>query len=668
MQRFARCMARCMALPVVLLMALLAGPAARQLRADIDPSWLGAWMGEVQSPPVDGKSQFEMPVTIVVRSVEAKADGATQARSSVEIDVTILRAGAMAKPAVEVVANGRNLAFTLDSQGRRARFEGALEPAAAEPAASPRVVGTFAFLLEDGGKSDAFEWTMRRVDLAREQANARLYRATLDAQGQKLPMGLALAEGPHGWCASMEIASQGVLDLAVEVARTDAGFTIRMPVGVIATIQLVPNADSSVLEGTFEQGTFKGPIRFELAAGERLRTKRRPQDPEPPFPYDTRDVRINHPAGHVLAGTLSMPREQSLARDGRVPAVVLVTGSGPQNRDEELLGHRPFAVIADALARAGIAVLRCDDRGVGDSTGSFAGATTIDLASDADIASQWLNREPGIDPARVGMIGHSEGALIVPLVALWQHDGDAPVHPLAFGIALAMPAESGAATLTRQSDRIMELSGIEEAKRTAAIDAHRAVMAAAAARGASAEPGELERLVKVMVRAQIVAGGLGPVTDAQLSATAANAYAQIIDPWMSGFIAYDPAPVLARLEMPMVAVYGGKDVQVVAEPNATLATKIVRDAGGTIVTRVHADANHLFQPAVTGLPDEYGSIETTIDPAILAELVRDAVALASRGPVAQIRDEERPAAWRATRDDSALPPRRWILQQQERVQ
>jgi hypothetical protein len=120
--------------------------------------------------------------------------------------------------------------------------------------------------------------------------------------------------------------------------------------------------------------------------------------------------------------------------------------------------------------------------------------------------------------------------------------------------------------------------------------------------------------------------------------------------------------------MPMVAVYGGKDVQVVAEPNATLATRIVRDAGGTIVTRVHADANHLFQPAVTGLPDEYGSIETTIDPAILAELVRDAVALASRGPVAQIRDEERPAAWRATRDDSVLPPRRWILQQQERVQ
>ena len=646
--------ARHVVLLALLLAACLPIAFARPTRADLDPAWIGAWMGEVKSPPVDGTSQLEMPVTIIVR----------QGPGGAEVAVTILRAGALAKPTTEVVANGRSLAFTLDSQGRRARFEGALGEA-------ERMSGTFAFLLADGTRSDpAFAWSMRRVDLASEQATARIYAATLDAAGQKIPMRLALAEGPRGWCAAMEIASQGILDLPVEVVRGEAGFTVTLPAGAVATIALTPNADATVLEGSFTQGAFKGPIRFELAPGTRLSGKRRPQDPQPPFPYETREVRINHPAGHVLAGTLSMPAVESasaagLARDGRVPAVVLVTGSGPQNRDEELLGHRPFAVIADALARAGIAVLRYDDRGAGESTGAFAGATTLDFASDADIASEWLKRQPAVDPARVGMIGHSEGAMIVPIVSVWQHDGDAPVHPLAFGIALAMPAGSGGATLTRQSDRIMEASGIDATKRKAAIEAHRAVMQAVAAR---AENEDLQRLVAVMVRTQLIAGQSAPLTDTQMAATVANAFGQVTDPWMAQFIAFDPAPILARLEMPLAVLLGGKDVQVVAEPNALLLTDLPAKSGAVVSVRTYPDANHLFQRATTGLPDEYGAIADTIDPAILADIVTLATDLARAAPAPQIPDARRPAGWADLVRDTDVPPRRWLLKPQEKTE
>ncbi|MGA1224057.1 MAG: alpha/beta hydrolase family protein [Phycisphaerales bacterium] len=645
--------------PLALLASLLAATislASTARAAQLDERWVGAWMGTVASPDA-GVTQLTMPVTVVVRKgISAEAG----AESAPIVEVTILRAGALAKTAADVVADGASLAFTLDSQGRRARFEGTLEaPADAEKDADPTVKGTFVFLLPDGGRSEpAFLWSMRRVDLVRDLPNATVYAAALDAGGQKLPMRLALAEGPRGLAASMEVASQGLLDLAVEVDRTATGYTVRLPAGAVATIELESKDDGAVLEGTFTQGAFNGPIRFERTPAARLTSQRRPQDPVPPFPYANSEVEIAHPAGHALGGTLSIPSDSPLAREGRVPAVVLVTGSGPQNRDEELLGHRPFAVIADALARAGVAVLRYDDRGVGASTGTFAGATTLDLASDADIASEWLKRQPGIDPARVGMIGHSEGAMIVPIVAMWQNEGDAPVHPLAFGVAMAMPAESGGATLTRQPGAMFRAAGADERKIEAAIAAHRAVMEAVAA-NATAE--EKQVLVAGMVRTQLAASGAS-LSDIEMAAAISNAYAQITDPWMAAFIAFDPAPVLTRGEIPMLAIFGGKDVQGDAETNAFLYGQLATKGGAKVLARVYPDANHLFQIAGTGMPDEYGAIETTIEPAILADIVEFVVSSARSAPHAQIPEASRPEGWNA----GEAPKRLWLYEPKEK--
>ena len=595
----------------------VSAPSARG--AELDPAWLGGWMGSVKAPPGGRDGALEMPVSIDIRK---GADAATPV-----ISVTILRAGALEANARDIVADGRSLAFTLESQGRRARFEATLGEG--EPARA--CSGSFAFLMPDGTLSaPAYLWSMSRVDRVADLPDVRVYAATLDALGQKLPMRLGLAEGPLGWCGSFDIPAQGVLGLAVAVERTAAGFRVTLPVQTVATIELEADAELKVLTGVFAQAGFRGPIRFELDPAARIGNARRPQDPKPPFPYADSAVVIAHPAGHALSGTLSMPSPEAaraLVGDAAgargVPAVVLVSGSGPQNRDEELLGHRPFAVIADALARAGFAVLRYDDRGVGASTGRYAGATTLDFASDADIATEWLKRQPGIDPAKVGLLGHSEGAMVAPFVAVWQQDaaraaGAAATPPLAFTVLLAPPAETGGETLTRQTARMYELTKLEPGAAARAVAAHEAVMQAVSA---FADAQALRPRVDVLVRAQLALQTTGLPPASELDRAVDGALTQITDPWMTEFIRLDPRVALARLGTPTLAVWGSKDFQVVAEPNRAKLDALVAERALPVTTRVYDGLNHLFQPAGTGLIDEYGTIDTTFDSAALADVV-----------------------------------------------
>ena len=595
----------------------VSAPSARG--AELDPAWLGGWMGSVKAPPGGRDGALEMPVSIDIRK---GADAATPV-----ISVTILRAGALEASARDIVSDGRSLAFTLESQGRRARFEATLGEG--EPARA--CSGSFAFLMPDGTLSaPAYLWSMSRVDRVADLPAVRVYAATLDALGQKLPMRLGLAEGPLGWCGSFDIPAQGVLGLAVAVERTTAGFRVTLPVQTVATIELEADAELKVLTGVFAQAGFRGPIRFELDPAGRIGNARRPQDPKPPFPYADSAVVIAHPAGHALSGTLSMPSPEAaraLVGDAAgargVPAVVLVSGSGPQNRDEELLGHRPFAVIADALARAGFAVLRYDDRGVGASTGRYAGATTLDFASDADIATEWLKRQPGIDPAKVGLLGHSEGAMVAPFVAVWQQDaaraaGAAATPPLAFTVLLAPPAETGGETLTRQTARMYELTKLEPGAAARAVAAHEAVMQAVSA---FADAQALRPRVDVLVRAQLALQTTGLPPASELDRAVDGALTQITDPWMTEFIRLDPRVALARLGTPTLAVWGSKDFQVVAEPNRAKLDALVAERALPVTTRVYDGLNHLFQPAGTGLIDEYGAIDTTFDPAALADVV-----------------------------------------------
>lgn len=439
-------------------------------------------------------------------------------------------------------------------------------------------------------------------------------------------MGLALAADDiaAGWWQGQLAKELGGFRLAVHLSRADGGAwtgTLDSPDQGLAG---VPLSEVSVVDGTLRcairgaQTSFEGklaadgqtivgtltargtplPLTFARATGTFV--VNRPQEPRPPFPYDIREAQVANAdaAGVSLAGTLTVP-----AGAGPWPAVVLVSGSGPNNRDEEVFGHRPFAVLADHLSRNGVAVLRYDKRGIGGSKGDYAGATTADFASDAGACLRWLRQQPGIAGDRVGLLGHSEGGLVVPVVAN-RAPGEA-----AFVVLLGGPAVTGADILTRQTILLSRTQGVDDTALAAIEKAHRALVKRAA-EGASAE--ELRPLVKALMAAQG-----SPADDKTADAVAGG----LLSPWMKGFLTYDPAPALRGLKVPVLALTGELDLQV--EPGQNLPVMVAAfEAGGVrdyTVSKV-GGVNHLLQPARTGGVDEYAKVEMTTEPRVLAQI------------------------------------------------
>ncbi|MFM9182107.1 MAG: alpha/beta hydrolase family protein [Phycisphaerales bacterium] len=433
----------------------------------------------------------------------------------------------------------------------------------------------------------------------------RTYLADLAVPGGSLRLVLRLTDGGD---ATIDIPAQGIERMALEVTGGPGGaLTMRIPVPVPAFMDL-KEADGG-LAGTFRQAAFSAPVSFR--PGEPTR----PQDPKPPLPYTVREVEVRHPAGHVLAGTLVVPPGASAS--ARVPGVVFITGSGPQDRDESLMGHRPFLVIADALARRGIASLRCDDRGTGKSTGNFAAATSADFATDAAASFDLLAGVPEVDPARVGFLGHSEGGIVGPMAAeaLESRAGRAGVRP-AFVVLLAGPGVDGAAILKAQNEAILRAAGVGGDELAQVVAAHAACVDAAAA-GVPVD--ELRAKAAAMVEAQMRAGGgAAAMDDAQRATVVDGVVAQMRAPWMLAFMRLDPAVALRRLRCPVLALFGERDLQVIPAQNEAPVAAALREAGVPATVRTMPGLNHLFQPAARGTIDEYASIDVTVDPAVLA--------------------------------------------------
>jgi pimeloyl-ACP methyl ester carboxylesterase len=605
--------------------AAQAAPAASSTAAST-AKWTGYWTGKVSTAQVTppGQTPIDMPIYLrVAGTPEAPV-----------VEVTAARANALAKAARSPRIDGRKMTFLLESAGRSALLEGEIS----EDGNS--VTGSFGFVDADGKAiPPTLPWTMRRTDAVTEVASARTYSGTLEVQAQKIPMKIALGEGTHGWCGAVEIAAQGLRNFPIEVVRTADGFDLTMPLGLPALVRLTGDASSNTLNGMFTQGPVTVPISFTAEAGAKLAGSRRPQDPVAPFPYTDREVVIDHIFGHKLAGTFTVPNDKSLAVDGRLPVVVLVTGSGAQDRDESLFGHRPFAVIADALARAGVAVLRYDDRGVGGSTGEHSMCTSYDFATDADMATEWLKKQPEIDPRRIGMVGHSEGAMIAPLVAEWQNKGDEPENPLAFVVLLAAPVEPCAAVLNRQTQMLYDAAGVPKERSKPAVDAHERVMRAILDKRPNAE---IRPLVAEMVALQLAAAGQSVPDEATFNATIDAAMDEVAGKWMLTFIRHDPRSSIVVNEVPILAMWGSLDTQIDPNSNSSLITALTLPAGRPATVKVYPGLNHLFQPAKTGSPDEYGTIETTFDPTALADMVAWVVDTARKVPLPQIPEATRP--------------------------
>ena len=330
----------------------------------------------------------------------------------------------------------------------------------------------------------------------------------------------------------------------------------------------------------------------------------RPQEPRGELPYDARDVTFPGGAeGVTLAGTLTLPRG-----GGPHPAAVLVSGSGPQDRDSTLFGHKPFLVLADRLTRAGVAVLRYDDRGVGQSTGTFNAATTDELAGDARAAVDFLARQPGVDPARIGIIGHSEGGLIGPMVA-------AKTDAVAFVVLLAGPGVGGVDLLERQQRDLLVAAGAKPAFADRSAAAGRALNEGVLS---GADRPELELLAANLLRSQVGLPPLEAVPDA-MRPTVAAVLTQVDNPWYRGFLAHDPADDLRATKVPVLALLGERDLQVSADQNAPALRAALADNPDATV-EVVPGLNHLFQPATTGLPGEYATSDVTFDEATLKRI------------------------------------------------
>ncbi|MDR1671131.1 MAG: alpha/beta hydrolase [Alistipes sp.] len=327
---------------------------------------------------------------------------------------------------------------------------------------------------------------------------------------------------------------------------------------------------------------------------------RRPQEPLPPFPYLVEEVVFeNREAGIKLAGTLTLP-----SGGDSFPAVVLVTGSGSQNRDEELFGHKPFLVLADHFTRRGIAVLRFDDRGVGGSESSPAPPTTADLATDAVAALDFLRTRREIDLRRTGILGHSEGGDIAFIAAARHPD------KVAFVISMAGLGLRGNEALAMQVEDILLANGMHAEMAKFYADKQQRDLAMIHAY----TPEEVEAKI------DSIGARLLPGFAFQSDTTKETARAQIRQagsPWLRFASAYDPAGDISQTRCPVLAINGSKDLQVRASANLA-AIRAALEAGGNTRFTVteYPGLNHLFQTAVTGDVGEYATIEETISPAV----------------------------------------------------
>lgn len=354
----------------------------------------------------------------------------------------------------------------------------------------------------------------------------------------------------------------------------------------------------STIKGTWTQGV---PMILDMYRSKKKPVvHNRPQEPKGPFEYAIEEVTYeNKKAGVTLAGTLTTPKKK-----GKYPVVILISGSGPQNRNSAILKHKPFWVLADYLTNRGIAVLRFDDRGFGKSTGDHNKATSADFATDVLAGVEFLKKHPKINKRKIGLMGHSEGGMIAPLAAKDNKDID-------FIVLLAGPGLKGWEVLATQNTDILRKEGAEDYLVKQFDNINRKLFKAVAE--------DTERNLDIVDFITVVQKDLDeiePEDRAKLGLTEMGVQQKIAalqQPWMRYFLNYDPAPVLQRIKCPVLALNGDKDLQIAGEANlAGIEAGLAHNK--SVTCKLLPNLNHLFQNCETGKIEEYLEIEETFSP------------------------------------------------------
>lgn len=429
------------------------------------------------------------------------------------------------------------------------------------------------------------------------------WNGVLSVQGMKLRLVFHLTKTDAGYTATMDSPDQGAKGIPMTAAKFENNvLTLELSAAQIVYTGTLDK--SGVVTGNFVQAGQTFPLilsRQEIV----VEKPKRPQEPVKPFPYNSEDITFENTKDSItLAGTFTYPQGK-----GAFPAVVLITGSGAQNRDEELMGHKPFLVLSDYLTRNGIAVLRFDDRGSYASKGNFATATTPDFATDAEAAVQYLKTRKEVNKKKIGLIGHSEGGIVAPMAAVNCKD-------VSYIVLMAGPGIPGSEILLRQQKLIGRANGMkeEDLKITEELNSHTFKMID--------EISDTDTLrVKItnyfinkskdLPDLKIPEGKtINDMIDLQLK--------QLFTPWMLNFIRYNPAPMLEKVKCPVLAINGSKDLQVPSDVNLKAIENALNKGGNKNFTiKEMPNLNHLFQECKTGSPNEYAGIEQTISPSAL---------------------------------------------------
>jgi len=423
-----------------------------------------------------------------------------------------------------------------------------------------------------------------------------VWQAALVTNGMRYRLQLHVShDDDRQLVAALDSPDQAIGGLpATKVSQKDDVLHFEIPV-VEGVYEGTLNATRNTISGTWTQHGTAHKLEFQRS--DKLLDIRRPQTPAKPYPY--REEEVAFPADEskiTLAGTLTIP-----SGNGPFPAAVLISGSGPHDRDENIMGHRPFLVLADHLTRKGVAVLRFDKRGIGKSTGNYEQATSEDFAGDVEAALAFLKTRKEINSAKMGLIGHSEGGIIAPLVAVHSPG-------VAWIVLLAGPGLKGEDLLLLQSETMLRAADVNdgeifrilafnkksyslvrEEKDPAALEAKLNDLVESTSTGASLPPNVLKSQIRVMLL-----------------------------PWFRSFLDYDPVPTLQKTTCPVLVLNGEKDLQVPPKENLAKIKKALEDGGNRdFQTTEMPGLNHLFQQAQTGSPSEYGVIEETMAPEAL---------------------------------------------------
>ncbi|MDO9553900.1 serine aminopeptidase domain-containing protein [Rhodonellum sp.] len=437
------------------------------------------------------------------------------------------------------------------------------------------------------------------------QELAGSWKGELDVMGQKLPLVFNFQKEGGEWAGTMDSPNQGAKGIKLSKVLFE-GILLNLEIAA-GGISYEGILTSELIKGKFTQNGMNFPLDLQKLSADAVdEVPKRPQTPIAPFDYDLEETTFeNLSAGIKLEGTITKPRG-----DGPFPAVILISGSGPQDRNQEILGHKPFWVVADYLTSQGIVVFRYDERGVAASEGDFATATSIDFQKDAESALDHLRKFPFVDQTKIGVIGHSEGGMIA-----WEI-GAGDISPN-FLVALAAPVVPISDLMVKQTKDIARSSGLSKTFVDQQVSFNASFYELLKMSNSEAEAkSKLTGLIEESLANQ----ELSDETKSQQKEALLKAYEPNISPWLINFLKTKPEIAISKINIPVFAAFGGKDLQVNAAENGNLLNSLFEEKSELLHLKVYPEMNHLFQTAKTGAVSEYSQIEESISEEVLRDI------------------------------------------------